>query len=222
MLTKKQIFKVKEHERQYDSNEGVCFGTPITSNLRAPFHTCQKKEKFMISNVVQKGDYPIGEIARPVQRVQSEIIQSIITNLIDSMRYHNLVGMAAPQIGQCLRIFVIEVRETLYRKDMGIKEDLKVFINPEIVSHSEEENTDYEGCGSVEHAGIFGPVKRWNQVTVQALDKDGSPFEYKAEGFLARVVQHEYDHLNGVLFIDKVTNVKEILTREEYIKKFRS
>ncbi len=176
----------------------------------------------IVDNVVQKGNYPIEESAKNVEDVNSEAVQSTIKNLVDSMRHYNLVGMSAPQIGQSVRIFVVEVRETTYRKDLGIKEGLKVFINPKITWHSEDEVSDYEGCGSVESAGLFGAVKRWNKITVEALDKDGSQFEYKAEGFLARVVQHEYDHLDGTLFIDKVTDVTQILGKEEYIEKFRS
>lgn len=176
----------------------------------------------IVDNVVQKGNYPIEESARSVEDINSEAVQSTITNLVDSMRHYNLVGMSAPQIGQSVRIFVVEVRETVYRKDLGKKEGLKVFINPKITWHSEDEVCDYEGCGSVESAGLFGPVKRWNRVMVEAFDKDGSKLEYRAEGFLARVVQHEYDHLDGTLFVDKVTDVSQILSKEEYIKKFRS
>ncbi len=176
----------------------------------------------IIENVVQKTGHATGDSIKDVENVGSEDVQSTIADLIDSMRHYNLVGMAAPQIGQPLKIFVVEVRETTYRKDLNIKKELLVFINPKIISHSDEENIDYEGCGSVNSSDAFGPIKRWNEVMVEALDREGNRFEYKADGFLARVIQHENDHLNGILFIDKVEDQKSVINKEEYLKRFRS
>jgi len=176
----------------------------------------------IIEKVVQKREHLSGGSIKAVEDVKSAAAQATIANLIDSMRYYNLVGMAAPQIGQPLRVFVIEVRETIYRKDLNLKAGLLVFINPKIVAHSDEENIDYEGCGSVDSSGVFGSVKRWNKVTIEALDKEGVRFEYEAEGFLARVIQHEYDHLDGILFIDKIDDPKTMIDKEEYLKRFKN
>ncbi|MBU2101358.1 peptide deformylase [Patescibacteria group bacterium] len=169
-----------------------------------------------VVETTQAGNPIIRRISEPVTEVNSEEIQQIIQNLIDSMREQDLVGMAAPQIEQNLRMFVTEIRETKYRKE-GI-DSLKVFMNPEIVEKSGEQNTGYEGCGSVAFAGLFGPVKRSKSVRVKALDKDGSPFELEADGLLAVVIQHEADHLDGILFIDKVTDTRELMSRNEYLK----
>jgi peptide deformylase len=175
----------------------------------------------IIKKVTQKGSFPIAEVAKTVPQVQNPRTQKIIRNLIDSMRYHNLVGMAAPQIGKSVKIFVIEVRKTTYRKDLHEKSALQVFVNPRLVAHSKARNRDYEGCGSVESATLFGPVERWNTVTVKALDAEGKPFVCKAKGFFARVLQHEYDHLRGKLFIDKVKKKEHILSKAEYVSRFR-
>ena len=132
------------------------------------------------------------------------------------MRFEDLVGIAAPQIGENVRIFVTEVRETKYRKEGADK--LRVFINPKIINVSEETNEDYEGCGSVASAQLFAPVRRPEEITVEAIDESGNTFTYTAKGLLARVIQHEIDHLDGILFSEKISNLKKIMSREEYIK----
>jgi peptide deformylase len=185
-------------------------------------HLSKDKIDMIIERVVQKEEHAAGELIKNVKDVSSKAVQSTITNLVDSMRHYNLVGMSAPQIGQPQRIFVVEVRETTYRKNLNIKEGLKIFVNPKIIGHSDEENIDYEGCGSVDSSGAFGPLKRWNQITIEALDKEGKRFVYQAEGLLARVIQHEYDHLDGILFIDKVEDPKTMIGKEEYLKRFKN
>src|SRR4030042_5310547 len=124
--------------------------------------------------------------------------------------------MAAPQIGHDLRIYVSELRETKYRK--GNIDKVRVFINPEIIERSEELTVGYEGCGSVAHSGLFGPVKRSSEVRVRAQNEEGEPFEFTAKGLLAVVMQHEIDHLDGILFIDKIEDTKKIMSQDEYIK----
>ncbi len=171
-----------------------------------------------VKKISEIGSKPIRLRAKKISDIQSTHIKKLIKDLRDTMRYNNLVGIAAPQIDKSLRAFVIEIRETKYRKKM--KPDLlRVFINPHIISHSKRMVSDYEGCGSVASTNIFGPVKRYLSVVVQAQNQQGENFKYKASGFLARVIQHEMDHLNGIVFIDKVTNSKQLLGREEYIKR---
>ena len=76
----------------------------------------------------------------------------------------------------------------------------------------------YEGCGSVASGGLFGLVKRPETISIQASNENGEKFELETSGLLARIIQHEVDHLNGVCFIDKITDTKKLLGREEYIK----
>jgi peptide deformylase len=141
--------------------------------------------------------------------------------MTDTMRRENLVGIAAPQIGIGQRIFLSEIRKTLARKNVKKPDKLRVFINPVIISRSKKMANGYEGCGSVARGGIFGPVRRSASVTVRAEDAHGKKFTLKASGLLARVIQHEMDHLNGTVFIDLVKDTKTLLGRDEYVKKMK-
>lgn len=171
----------------------------------------------VVKNIIQIGNSILRQRAKSVKDISSKEIQEVIRNLIDTMRDSGLVGMAAPQIGKSLRIFVSEVRDTKYRR-VGKEDALKVYINPEIIDCFGEQIVGYEGCGSVIHAQLFGPVKRYRFVTVKAIDESGKEFTLKAKDFLARIIQHEYDHLEGILFTDKLDDWKKIMSREEYLK----
>lgn len=147
----------------------------------------------------------------------SKAVKKVIKDIIDSMRHHHLVGMAAPQIGKGMRIFVTEIRKTKFRdsrKDLG---PLRIFINPELKSVSKKQTMGWEGCGSVAFANLFGMVKRPTSVVVEAYDPKGKKFKIKAKNLLARIIQHEMDHLNGVVFTDEAS-VKTYMSRNEYLK----
>ncbi|MCK5320551.1 peptide deformylase [Candidatus Parcubacteria bacterium] len=151
-----------------------------------------------------------------VANINSKETQRVIKNLIDSVRYHDLIGIAASQIGEKLRIFVTEVRKTAYR---NLEKDiLRIYINPKIVWSSKKQIIIYEGCGSVAYAKLFAPVKRPEKIIIEAFDGVGNKFRLKAEGFLSRVIQHEYDHLDGVEFTEKITDMRKIMSSEEYKK----
>ena len=168
--------------------------------------------------VTQVGTPVIRARARAVSNWNSTEVRRVIKDLTDSMRHHDLVGMAAPQIGKAMRIFVTEIRQTKYRKRNGIALDgLRVFINPKITSGSKTQNSDWEGCGSVASSQLFGKVKRPRSVTVTALNEKGAPFRVVARGLLARIIQHEMDHLNGVVFTDK-TITSTYMSRDEYVR----
>lgn len=171
----------------------------------------------IIKSVTQVGNPIIRKKSVKVISVNSQEVKKIIKDLTDSMRYSNLVGMAAPQIGYNFKIFVTEIRNTTLRKTKEL-DNLRVFINPKIIKISKEKISGYEGCGSVALSGIFGKVLRPSQITVSAVDENNQKFEYTAKGLLARVIQHEIDHLNGVVFLDKVTDKKSLMSKEEYIK----
>jgi peptide deformylase len=170
-----------------------------------------------VKATAQIGSKVIRTRTRAVLKVDSRETKQIIKDLIDSMRHHNLVGMAAPQIGKGLRIFVTEIRKTTYRKNISTEDAVRVFINPRILEKSKRQVIGYEGCGSVASALLFGPVKRPCTVTVSAQDAEGRCFQLKATGLLARVIQHENDHLNGIVFLDRMTDTRKLLGREEYV-----
>lgn len=117
----------------------------------------------------------------------------LLDDMLDTMREENGVGLSAVQVGILKRIFIVDVSEE--------QNNTIEFINPEIIKE-DGEVVGAEGCLSI--PGVLGEVKRAECVKVKALDREGNEFEIEAEGFLARAILHENDHLNGVLFTDKV------------------
>ncbi|MGB7957949.1 MAG: peptide deformylase [Minisyncoccia bacterium] len=173
----------------------------------------------IVKNATQVGNPIIRKKSASVRGIpNSKKTGRIVRNLIDSMRYHNLVGMAAPQIGINQRIFVSEIRKTKMRRSTG-DDPVRVFINPRIMSSSREQVLGYEGCGSVANAGLFGNVKRARSVIVEAFNENGQKFKLSANGLLARIIQHETDHLDGKIFLDRLTDMKSLMSREEYLKR---
>ena len=136
------------------------------------------------------GDPVLRQKARPVERV-TELHRGLVRNMLATMREAPGVGLAGPQVGVLERIFVWEVDERW-----------GAVIDPEIESRSDETVVDEEGCLSL--PGLLAPVERSAAVRVTGLDENGSPVTLEAEGLLARVCQHEIDHLDGVLFIDRL------------------
>ncbi|MFH1145854.1 MAG: peptide deformylase [bacterium] len=171
-----------------------------------------------VRKVVQIGNEIIRGKSRTVIDVDNREVKQTIKDLVDSMRRYNLVGLAAPQIGKSLRIFVTEIRKTTYRKNVSKEDQLRVFINPRVIEKSKHTVNGYEGCGSVISAKLFGVVKRARTVAVTALDAQGKRLKLKADGLLACVIQHEMDHLDGIVFLDRVTDTRGLLDREVYIK----
>lgn len=170
----------------------------------------------IIEHATQIGNPAIRRRSVPVPRTSAPLAKRIARNLIDSMRYHDLVGMAAPQIGINLRIFVTEIRKTQAR-DPKKADAVRVFINPKIVHRSRAQEIDGEGCGSVAYGGIFGDVRRSRTVTVEAFDENGRKFTLRAAGLLARIIQHENDHLEGKVFLDRMSDMKSLVSREELL-----
>lgn len=173
----------------------------------------------MEKHIIQIGNSIVRTKSKAIPNNQISLNQQLIKNLTDSMRKAELVGIAAPQIGQNLQIFVTEIRKTKLRKRLKDTDPLRIFVNPRIIATSKTTEVGYEGCGSVIHARLFGPVKRHKKIKITAFDQHGRPFTLEAEGLLARVIQHEYDHLQGILCIDKFTDTKKVMERKEFLKK---
>ncbi|MBC7261245.1 MAG: peptide deformylase [Chloroflexi bacterium] len=135
-------------------------------------------------------------------------LEGLVTDMLDTMRAANGLGLAAPQIGVPLRVIVIEMPAEEDEEGNEIQPgQLYVYCNPEIVkAYGEEE--DEEGCLSV--PGYVGMVKRAAVVTVKGQDLKGRPIRTKAEGLLARAFQHEIDHLDGKLFLDRVESPEKL------------
>lgn len=142
--------------------------------------------------------------ARRIQNV-TKAHQTLIDDMVETMRAADGVGLAAPQVGVMERLLVAELPAD---DDVPGSGKLFVLINPEIVRASPEIEEGVEGCLSI--PGWQGLVDRQYAVTVQALDRHGKPVRIKARGMLARVFQHEVDHLDGILYIDRITNPEKI------------
>ena len=148
--------------------------------------------------------------ARAVENPNTPATQQLINDMIDTMREAPGVGLAAPQVAVGQRIAVIEYGEKPEDApdDFEPEKKLYVVVNPEIVARSEEMVSGTEGCLSL--PGYAGNVERHEAVTVKALNRKGRPIKIKARGWLARIFQHELDHLDGVLFIDRASKVWKV------------
>lgn len=131
-----------------------------------------------LRDTIQIGDPRLKAENTTATDFQSEKVKEVVQDLIDTMREKELIGMAAPQIGENWRIFVTEPRETEARKGAQVDE-LRVYINPKIIETSKEETIIYEGCGSVSNGNLFGPVSRPKVITVEAFDTEGKKFTLK-------------------------------------------
>lgn len=149
-----------------------------------------------LRNLVIEGDPLLRKKSRTVDEITPRIIK-LLDDMADTMYFENRgIGIAAPQVGVLRRVFVV---------DVGDEHGKIEFINPEILETSGSQ-TDNEGCLSV--PGKTCPVTRAEYVKVKALDRDGNEFTIEGEGLLARCILHEYDHLEGILFIDKSADGK--------------
>ena len=147
---------------------------------------------------------PITTIPNKILRTKSEIVevaeiltpdfQKLIADMIETMKIADGVGLAAVQIGISKRLCVVTTQNGIV-----------VFVNPRITKHSFRKVVMEEGCLSIPN--VFGTVRRPKRISVTALDAKGQPLDIVAEGMFARVLQHEIDHLDGILFTDKVINI---------------
>jgi|SRR5947209_8539903 len=156
-----------------------------------------------VRRIVMVGEPVLKQRAKKVHRFDDPV-QHLIDDLVDTVHAANGAGLAAPQIGVSLRAIV-----TL------VDEKLNVVVNPEIVEESEEEIEADEGCLSL--PGWYGPVRRKEKVTVRGQNRKGKPIKIRAEGWEARAFQHEVDHLNGILFTERMDDRSKLhqVTSEE-------
>jgi peptide deformylase len=155
-----------------------------------------------LRQIVTLPDPVLRRKARPLTRFGAEL-QALIDDMIETMREAPGVGLAAPQVGISERVIVVEYVEDEEKEDAPRK--LYVMINPEIKASSKETEVATEGCLSV--PGWQGEVERSLSVTVKGLTRHGQPMKVKAKGWMARIFQHEIDHINGVVFTDRATKV---------------
>jgi peptide deformylase len=160
-----------------------------------------------LRTIVSLPDPVLRRKARPVTRFDADL-QTLIEDMIETMRAAPGVGLAAPQMNVSQRLIVIEYAEPEddeNTEEKQARKKLYVLANPEIIKTSEETVVGVEGCLSV--PGVVGEVERFLTVQVKGLNRHGKPMKVKAEGWLARIFQHEIDHINGIVFPDRATRV---------------
>jgi peptide deformylase len=164
--------------------------------------------------VSQVGNPSLRQIAQPIDRL-NEPIQTLIDNLMETLLQSNGVGIAAPQVAASYRLVIIASRPNP-RYPNAPEMEPTVMINPRIISASDEIIKDWEGCLSV--PGIRGLVPRHSTIAIEYSDRQGKLQQQQLTDFVARIFQHELDHLNGMVFLDRLETNLDIVTDQEYLK----
>ena len=162
-----------------------------------------------IRGILHYPDPRLRRQASPVPAVTDDV-RRLVDDMAATMYDAPGIGLAAIQVNEPWRIVVIDISPT--------RDQLQVFINPEILSRDGEQELE-EGCLSV--PGIYEPVMRAHHIRVRALDRDGQPFEIEAEDLLATCIQHEIDHLDGKVFVDHLSRLKQSRIRKKLEKQQR-
>ncbi|NWF58916.1 MAG: peptide deformylase [Fischerella sp.] len=165
--------------------------------------------------IVQLGNHILRQKAARVENIQDEKIQKIIDDLIATVVKANGVGIAAPQVAQSYRVMIVASRPNPRYPDAPEMEPTAM-INPKIITHSTAVVKGWEGCLSI--PGIRGLVPRYKAVEVEYTDRNGKLQKQLLNGFIARIFQHEYDHLDGIVFLDRLESNRDIVTEQEYQK----
>ncbi|MGM0629250.1 MAG: peptide deformylase [Patescibacteria group bacterium] len=169
-----------------------------------------------MTNIIQKGDPVLTKTAREIKEEEfsSVFLGDLLSNMRKALRQEeDGYAIAAPQIGESLRVFLVS--GMLFQNIKGEEDphDDRVYINPVIRKSSKDTELMEEGCLSVR--GWYGEVQRHKKIKIDAFTVDGKKFQEGASGILSQVFQHEIDHLNGILFIDKAVKLKELSIQED-------
>ena len=171
-----------------------------------------------ILELTELGNPILREKAKEVVDFADFELQKLIDDMLLTVIEVNGVGLAAPQVGRSLRIFVMSSHPNP-RYPEAPEMEPKEIINPEILNSSEEMEDDWEGCLSI--PGIRGIVPRHREIEVRYFDRYARENNEKLDDFLARIFQHELDHLDGIVFLDRLKSSKDIITDREYMKLFQ-
>lgn len=164
-------------------------------------------------DVVTIGDPRLKAETDAIDDVQD--VADLLARMVDRLRELNGAGLAAPQIGASVKVIVVEVRKTDVFPERPTSPLLQM-INPVIVEHSATTETGWEGCFSV--PGLMGLVPRAETISVQYTTADGTDVTEQCSGYVARVIQHEIDHLGGVEFVDRMTSMGSLTTVTNYLE----
>jgi len=168
-----------------------------------------------ILEIIQLGHPVLRLIAQSVENIRDQRIQKLIDDLIATVASANGVGIAAPQVAQGDRLFIVASRPNL-RYPNAPEMEPTAMINPKLLAYSTEVIKGWEGCLSI--PGIRGLVARSQAIEVEYTDRNGKLQKLELTDFVARIFQHEYDHLDGVVFLDRLESNQDIVTEQEYQK----
>ena len=156
-----------------------------------------------------------GAQALPPGHIRTPEVQRLIENMIETMREYDGVGLAAVQVHEARQVAVLEVADNpRYPQKPSVP--LSVLINPRITPLADETEEDWEGCLSITE--LRGRVPRFKTIRVQALDHEGKELDFVASGFHARVIQHEWDHLHGKVFLDRMRDLSTLTYLPEFAR----
>lgn len=158
-----------------------------------------------VREVLRMGDPRLLRVSRPVERFSTPALRELVQDMVDTMRHLNGAGLAAPQIGVDLQVVIFEVDSNPRYPEAG-KVPFTVLVNPELTQLTEEFEEGWEGCLSV--PGMRGLVPRCTRLRYQGFDAEGKPIDCTVDGFHARVVQHEVDHLYGILYPMRIRDLR--------------
>ena len=163
----------------------------------------------VVREITELGNPILRRKAKPIEDVFDVKILRLAEDMMETLHFAHGVGIAAPQVGESVRLFIVAPDP---------KVAPVVVINPKIVDHSKTKTKGWEGCLSI--PGIRGLVPRFKSIVVEFTDLQGGLVVVEAKDFVARVFQHENDHLDGIIFLDRLENTKDIITDREYSKLF--
>ncbi len=167
--------------------------------------------------IVQLGNPILRETAAAVESWSDKSLQRLIKELIRTTVKHKGVGIAAPQVSRSVRLMIIASHPTP-RYPKAPQMEPTAMINPHLITHGLEIEKSWEGCLSI--PGIRGLVPRYKNIAVEYTDIQGKTCHQELTDFVARIFQHEYDHLQGIVFLDRVESTHEMITELEYQKLF--
>jgi len=165
-----------------------------------------------VKTVLKMGHPVLRQIAEPVIEFNTPALDALVEDMFDTMRSLNGAGLAAPQIGVSQRVVIFSVQANPRYPDVEVVPET-ILINPEIVPASRMMDEEWEGCLSV--PGLRGRVPRYTEISYRGFDPYGKFFERDVSGFHARVVQHEVDHLDGILYPQRMKDLQSLCFEEE-------
>lgn len=150
----------------------------------------------MVKNVIQEPEPILRQKAKPYTKIGTAEAKKLVKDMLETMEEKQGIGIAAPQINESVQVIIVRTENGPY-----------TLFNPKLIKTSKKKEPYEEGCLSV--VGVYGLVPRYSSVEVEAQNESGETVRIKAEGYLARIFQHEIDHINGILFIDRSTKFTE-------------